>query len=184
MIAILDFLGRLPSVARRGGIFVVADSAELVAMLEAFYREIGPSDGRAPWQSFFRKNYREKAVAFGVSALLWTALVNRSQTIQRSFVVPVNFNLLPGPLEVAACDPPAVMVTLGGQRKEFGFLTAGDVKLTFELLDAQPGRRSLPITGRDLSFPEGLELEDIEPRQVRIQINERPMTNGAAGARK
>ena len=64
--------------------------------------------------------------------------------------------------------------------KDFGFLKANDVKLAFELLDARPGWRTLPITVRALNFPEGLELEDIEPRQVRIQINQKPATNEVA----
>ena len=56
--------------------------------------------------------------------------------------------------------------------------------MTFELLDARPGQRTLSITLRDLTFPEGLEVEDIEPRQVRVQINEKPATNDAVKPRK
>jgi len=52
--------------------------------------------------------------------------------------------------------------------------------LAFELLDAKPGQRTFSITVRDLSFPEGLEVEDIEPRQVRVQIREKPATNDVA----
>ena len=171
------------SVARKGEISTVAAPAELVAVLEAFYSEVAPSAVRTPWRDFFRRNYREKAVALGVAVLLWTALVYRSQVIQRGFEVPVSFTLLPAPLSVTGCEPPAVLVTLSGQRKDFGFLKASDIKLSFGLLDAKPGRRTLPITVRDLSFPEGLELEDFEPRQVRIQISEKPATNSVGAAK-
>jgi diadenylate cyclase len=168
------------SVARKSEIYTIGDSAALAAALEAFYREVMPLKTRTPWQFFFRRNYREKAVAFAVSVLLWSALVYRSQTAHRSIAVPASFNLLPAPLSVTSCDPPAVIVTLAGQRKDFSFLKPSDVKLAFELLDAKPGWRTLPVTVRDLTFPEGLELEDIEPRQVRIQINQKPTTNGVA----
>jgi hypothetical protein len=90
----------------------------------------------------------------GAAVLLWTALIYRSQTIHRTFDVPVTFNLLPTPLTVTPCDPPAVLVTLAGQRKDFAFLKASDVNLAYGLLDATPGRRTLPVTVRDLSFPE------------------------------
>jgi diadenylate cyclase len=172
------------SIARNGEIFTVADSAELVALLEAFYREAAPSAMRTPGRDFFRRNYREKAAAFAASVLLWTVLVYRSQTIHRNFEIPVSFNLLPASLAVTVSDPSAVVVTLAGQRKDFGFLKASDLKLTFGLLDATPGPRTLPITERDLSLPEGLELEDIEPRQVRIQIGEKPTTNGVAAPKR
>ena len=165
------------SVARRGEIDTVGDSAELVRILEAFYRETSPPDKATPWQSFFLRDYREKVVAFGISVVLWSMLVYRSQTVHRSFEVPVAFNLLPSALEVSACNPNDVVVTLSGQRKDFGFLKPGDVKLSFDLLDAFPGPRVLPVTVRNLSFPEGLELEDIEPRQVRIEISHKPPTN-------
>lgn len=171
------------SVARQGEIFTVADSAELGSILEAFYLEVAPAASRTPWRDFFSRNYREKALAFGLSVLLWTAFVYRSQTVHRSFEVPVAFNLLPATLVVAACDPPTVMVTLAGQRKDFGFLKANDIKLAFDLMEARSGRRTLPITVRDLSFPDGLELEDIEPRKVRIQIYERLATNNISTAK-
>lgn len=158
------------SAARKGDISVVADAAELVSVLESFYREVTPSDTRTLWRDFFRSNYREKAAAFGVAVLLWSVLVYRSQTMQRSFEVPVSFNLLPAALTITSCNPTNVGVTLAGQRKDFGFVKPSDVKLTFDLLDARPGSRILPVTVRDLSFPEGLELEDIEPRQVEVQI--------------
>lgn len=76
---------------------------------------------------------------------------------------------------MTSCEPPVVIVTLAGQRKDFGLLKPSDVKLAFDLLDARSGWRTLPITVRNVSFPEGLELEGIEPRQLRVQIGVRPL---------
>jgi uncharacterized protein (TIGR00159 family) len=168
------------SLARKGEISTVADSAQLVTVLEDFYREIIPPDSRTSWWNFLGRNYREKAAAFAVSALLWTFLVYRSQAIYRTFDVPVSFNLLPAALAITACEPSEIAVTLAGQRKDFGFMRPMDIRLAFDLLDAAPGNRTLPVTIRDLTFPKGLELEDIEPRQVRIQIRYKPPTNGVA----
>jgi uncharacterized protein (TIGR00159 family) len=168
------------SMARKGEISRVADPAQLAAVLEDFYREIIPPDSRTSWWNFLRRNYREKTAAFAVSVLLWTFLVYRSQSIYRTFEVPVGFNLLPAALAITACDPSEVAVTLAGQRKDFGFLRPSDVRLAFDLLDASPGTRTLFVTVRDLTFPNGLELEDIEPRQVRIRISSKPATNGVA----
>jgi diadenylate cyclase len=165
------------SVARKGDISTVADSAELVSVLESFYSEMAPANARTLWRDLFRSNYREKIAAFGVAVLLWSVLVYRSQTMQRSFDVPVSFNLLPAALAVTTCNPTNVVVTLAGQRKDFGFLKASDIKLSFDLLDARPGLRILPVTARDLNFPQGLELEDIEPRHVKIEISRKPITN-------
>jgi diadenylate cyclase len=168
------------SIARQGRISMVADPAELVSVLEAFYREVIPPDSRTPGWDFFRRNYREKAAAFAISVLLWTFLVYRSQTIYRTFEVPVGFNLLPAALAVTDCEPSEVAITLGGQRKDFGFVQPSDIRLAFNLLNASRGSRTLYVTVRDLTFPQALQLEDIEPRQVRIQIGTKPATNGVA----
>ncbi len=167
------------SVARRGEIFTVPDAAQLMGVLEGFYREVAPSEMRTPWQNFLRENYREKVVALAMAVLLWSAFVYRSQTIARSFEVPVSFNLLPSALAVTGCEPSDVVITLTGPRRAFNFVKTRDVKLVFDLLDAKPGHRQLPVTQRELSFPEGLELEDVEPRHVQVQIREKAVTNGA-----
>jgi len=166
------------SVARKGEISTVADPAELVGVLESFYREIMPVESKRPWQSFLLSNFREKAAALGISVLLWTLLIYRSQTIYRAFQVPVSFSLLPAELIITECEPQDVVVTLTGERKDFGFIKASDVKLVFDLLHVRPGAIKLPVTLRDLSFPRGLELEDVEPRQVQIQIGEKAATKG------
>ena len=165
------------SAARKGDISAVADPAELVSILESFYRQMAPLEPRTLWRDFFRSNYREKVAALAVAVLLWSVLVYRSQSTHRSFDVPVSFNLLPAALTVTSCNPSNVVVTLAGQRKDFGFLKASDIKVSFDLLDARPGSRNLPVTVRDLSFPEGLELEDIEPRQVEVRITPKAPMN-------
>lgn len=168
------------SIARHGEITRIADTAALMEALNAFYLEVAPTPVGEQWRNFFSRNYREKFVAFLVSVLLWSTLVYRSQLVQRSFDVPVSFALLPTELEIAAYEPQAVTVVLSGPRKNFGFFKENSVKLTFRLLEAKPGRRSLPITVRDLSLPEGLELDNIEPRQVIVKIKEKPPTNALA----
>jgi len=165
------------SAARRGEISKVADPGKLMVLLEEFYREITPAPVGLHWRGFFRQKYREQAVAFGISVLLWMTLVYRSQVVERSFEVPVTLTLLPTPLEVSSCSPPKVLVTFSGERKDFGFLKASDIKLVFSLLDARPGERNLPITVRDITYPPSLALQNIEPRSVWVDITKRPVTN-------
>jgi uncharacterized protein (TIGR00159 family) len=168
------------SVARHGEIVIVPNSVQLMSLLENFYREVPPSGTRTPWRNFLRENFREKVAACALALFMWSAFVYRSQTISHSFEVPVTFNLLPSALAVNDCQPSDVLITLSGQRKAFNFVKPGDVKLVFNLLDAKTGRRILPVTQRELTFPEGLELEDVEPRHVQILVSQKPATNGAA----
>jgi hypothetical protein len=169
------------SIARQGNISSVADSAELAEALENFYDEIAPLQKDRPWVQFFVKNSREKAVALGMAVALWVLVVYRAHPVQQTFEIPVAYRLLPGNLVVSRMEPTTVKVTFSGQRKAFDFVNPGKIKLTLELWDAEKGRHPFAITSRDLAYPAGLELQDIEPRGVMLEIVDKPVSPGAEG---
>jgi diadenylate cyclase len=162
------------SVARNGNIWIVSTPAELADVLEAFYDEIAPQPEMRPWTGFFRRNYREKVVSFGLAAALWIVVGYGAQIVQRTFEVPVNYGSLPTTLTVAKINPAKVRVTFSGQRKAFAFLRLDDIKLALQLWDAKKGQHQFFITSRALSYPPGLELEDIVPRKVLLDMEEKP----------
>jgi hypothetical protein len=162
------------SVARHGDIWTVATTAELASALEAFYDEIAPQPERRSWTRFFLRNYREKGAAFGLALALWIMVGYSAQQVQRTFEVPVNYGSLPNTLIVSNAVPDKVLVTLSGQRKAFAFLRTDDIKVVLQLWDAGKGRHRFPISSRDLSYPRGLELDDIQPRQVLLDIENKP----------
>ncbi len=161
------------SVARHGDIRTVATTAELADILEAFFDEIAPQPERRSWTRFFLRDYREKVAAFGLALALWIVIGYSAQQVQRSFEVPVNYGPLPSTLTVSNALPDKVLVTLSGQRKAFAFIRTDDIKVVLQLWDARKGRHRFPITSRDLSYPRGLELDDIQPRQVLLEIENR-----------
>jgi len=93
--------------------------------------------------------------------------------VQRSFEIPVNYGSMPATLMVAKIVPAKVRVTFSGQRKAFAFLKLENIKLVLQLWDARRGKHRFSVTSRDLSYPPGLELEDIEPRQVLLEFENR-----------
>jgi len=161
------------SVARHGDIWTASTTAELVDVLEAFYKETAPQPEMGSWTGFFHRNYREKAVSFVLAVALWIVVGYSAQGVQRTFEVPVNYGPLPSILTVASIVPDKVRVTFSGQRKTFAFLRVDDIKLVLQLWDARKGKHRFPITSRDLSYPSGLELEEIQPRQVLLDIENR-----------
>jgi diadenylate cyclase len=162
------------SVARRGDLWTVSTAAQLADVLETFYNEITPRQEMRRWTGFFRRNYREKAVSFGLAAALWLVVGYGAQVVQRTFEVPVNYGLLPSTLTVANIAPAKVRVTFSGQRRAFAFLSPEDLKLALQLWDIRKGRHLFLLTSRALSYPPGLELEDIQPRKVLLDIEDKP----------
>jgi uncharacterized protein (TIGR00159 family) len=163
------------SVARHGNIGTVSTSAELADVLEGFYDEIAPQPESWVWTRIIFRNYREKALSFGLAVALWILVGYSGQVVQRSFDVPVNYGSLPSTLIVAKVVPDRVRVTLSGQRKAFAFLKLEDIRLLYHLWDASRGKHRFLVTSHDLSYPPGLTLEDIEPRQVLLDIENRPV---------
>ncbi len=162
------------SVSRYGDIWTVSTSAELAEVLEAFYDEIAPQPESRSWIRFLFRNYREKALSFGLAVALWIVIGYSGQVVQRTFEVPVNYGPLPSTLIVTKIVPDKIRVTLSGQRKAFTFLKLNDISVAFQLWDARKGKHRFSVTSRDLSYPPGLKLEDLEPRQVLLDIENKP----------
>jgi uncharacterized protein (TIGR00159 family) len=162
------------SIAHRGDIRTVADSAELADSLEAFYREMSPlGETSRPWHAFLRQNSRERLIAVTLAILLWTVVVQRSQVIRRTFEVPVTTAQLPVQYTVTDVQPASVRATFSGPRKAFVFVRDDDFKLVLKLWNAKVGIRKYPLASSDLVHPADLSLEDIEPRQILLNIEEK-----------
>jgi diadenylate cyclase len=163
------------SAARRGNIRAVPGSAELAALLETFYDEVAPQNPTRPWEDLVRKNSREKAIALVLSVTLWIVIVHRSQPVRQTFTVPVQYGLLGPSLVVAKIEPAAVRVTLSAPRREFTFFLPQSIRLFLNLSDTLLGVRTVQITSSDLSYPSTFSLDDIEPRQVLLDIEKKPL---------
>ena len=161
------------SAARHGDIWAVSTAAELADLLEAFYDEIAPQPENRSWTRFFLRNYREKAISFLLALAFWIVVGYSGQVVQRGFEIPVNYGSMPATLMVAKIVPAKVRVTFSGQRKAFAFLKLENIKLVLQLWDARRGKHRFSVRSRDLSYPTGLELEDIEPRQVLLEFENR-----------
>jgi len=165
------------SVVRRGRIRMVADSSELATILEAFYHEIAPQPEFRLWRDLYHHNYREKVLAVVLAVSLWLVVVHRSQIVHRSFEIPVQYVLLGTNLVVTMVRPDSIVASFSAPRKEFDFLGSGDIRLVLQLWDARRGRRTFRITSTELSYPAKLNLENIEPRHVTLEIDEAPAPN-------
>jgi len=161
------------SISRQAELRLVSTASELASHLEAFYEEIDPRPKTRSWTQIFRKNYREKALSFGLAAILWIVVGYGSQTVQRTFEVPVRYGALPGNLLVATIAPGKVQVTFSGYRRAFAFIRPEDLKLELDLWDLKKGAHHISVSTHDLSFPPGMEVEDIEPRRVRLLIEDK-----------
>jgi diadenylate cyclase len=162
------------SIARGGSIYIVRDSETLKANLESFYAEITPTGDSKPWKNLFRRNSRELGLAFAATLVLWFFFVYESKIETRSYVVPVVCEATPLGLYVERTEPNEVSVTFSGPRRLFLFMSKDRINIDLKLPNVSRGTLRRTITRSDLSFPEGLVVDGIEPNEVALKISEKP----------
>lgn len=160
------------SVARHGKLIEVADAEQVRDIVQRLYDETAPVRGSSRWSDALTRNWREKIIAVGIAAGLWFSLVYGSVTVYRSFRVPVGLSQVPADLAVAAVEPESVLVTLSGARREFLFLKPQRLVVATKAWDLKAGANDLMISGADLTFPESLVLERMDP--LRVTVHARP----------
>jgi uncharacterized protein (TIGR00159 family) len=158
------------SVARHGRIDELPEPESLSQILELFYRELKSGQESAKWTEFFRRNYREKALAFSLALALWFVLVHESRMVYRTYDISLRGAELFSGMMVTQIEPENVAVTLSGQRRSFYFLNEHDIKLNLKLWQLGTGKSTVRLSGSDFSIPEGLEYENASPRDVTVTI--------------
>ena len=167
------------SVAREGEIYEPATMDSLTAILVRFYEEVYPRNVRTPLRDFFRKNYREKAIALFATILLWFLFVQGAKIQYESFHIPVQYSNVPSHLEVRNVVPAEVEVVFSGAQRSFYFLNANQIRLNVRLFDARRGTVRKSLSRLNLTFPDGLTLENISPKDVMIHLVEEKDTTNA-----
>jgi uncharacterized protein (TIGR00159 family) len=166
------------SAARNGLLSVVTDKQELASTLESFYQETVPQQERKPWKKFFRKNYREKAIAVFVTAVLWFVFVLQSRIDYRTFQVPVHWSTPHAGIVVERVEPQEVELTFSGPRRVFFFVDEGDIRLSLPIPVATTrGSYSRTISESSITFPDGLTFEGSEPPAVTVEVTARTESN-------
>jgi diadenylate cyclase len=154
------------SVARHGNIRRIADSAELSEIIGSFYSEINANHDVKSWANLLKKNSKEKVLAPALALALWFVLVYESKVIYHTYHVQVEYAQLPDNLILTRLEPDSVNVTLSGQRKTFYFSGPQEIRLELKPWVFKKGENAIRISSSDLSFPDNLVLENIEPSRV------------------
>ncbi|MBI4428635.1 MAG: DNA integrity scanning protein DisA nucleotide-binding domain protein [Ignavibacteriales bacterium] len=163
------------SVAHNGDIRKLRDTGELKDLLQQFYRETDPANVTSIWKDFFKRNYREKAIAGVVTILLWFFFVHESKVEFKTFLVPVKYDNVASEFIVQRVDPTEIEVTFSAPKRSFYFLNSNNLRVDVPLFDIHQGVVRKTITRSNIVCPEALSVENIQPTTVTFRI-------GAAGA--
>jgi diadenylate cyclase len=162
------------SVARHGNIKKIADPVELSEIISTFYSEISANRDAKSWANLLKKNSKEKVLAAALSLSLWFVLVYESNVVYQTYHVRVEHAALPDNLVLISLEPTSVNVTLSGQRKTFYFSNSKEIRLELKPWEFKKGKNTISISSSDLSFPDNLVLENLEPSRITAVVEQKP----------
>ncbi len=157
------------SVAKNSEMDEVSDPEKLARMIERHYEEVSPPRGTRTWEDFFKKNWREKAIALVLAVGLWFVNVHGSEITYKTFFIPVEFAVPPKSFVVKEVVPKEVRLTFHAARSVFYFMTQDRIKL-FLKVKVQEGTQRFKILAGDIVFPQDLFLDSIRPDEVSIRV--------------
>lgn len=162
------------STARHGEIRRVADREELLKVILSFYSETSANREIKSWFNILRKNSKEKVLAVALALALWFVLVYESKVVYQTYQVPVEYGELADDLVLTKLEPPIVNVTLSGQRKTFYLSNSKAIRVELKPWMFKKGDNTISISSSDLSFPDNLVLEKLEPSRILAKVEEKP----------
>lgn len=125
---------------------------------------------------FLRKyvfhNFGLKLLSLVVAVLLWLA-VTRDPVAEIALNVPLEFHNAPEHLEISSETIPQVLVRVRGPVREVRDLSPSEVHAIIDLARVQPGERTYDLAPKRIRVPDGVEVVQAVPSQIRINFDRR-----------
>jgi diadenylate cyclase len=158
------------ALARQGKLTHFSDSIRLRRELERTAPEIVDETSRAGWHwSWLTYRLGAKALAFGVALGLWIAVAGQQST-EMALTVPIEYQRIAAGVELRGDIPAEVMIRLRGSQLALAALRAGSVRLRVNLDRVRDGLNYMALTARHLDLPPGVELTDMRPAFLAIEV--------------
>jgi len=129
------------------------------------------------------KDYRTKAIAIVISALLWLVLVHGGKQVIRKVSVPVGVIDIPTGSEVVEIKPRNITLTFFGPRRSYFFYTDNSTKIEISLSDKKPNGSPRKIHISGISHPRELTIREIRPQEVKVLLKPKKRLNRSAAER-
>lgn len=106
-----------------------------------------------------------------MTIFLWFFFVHESRIDYRSYVVRVEYSSIPSNLVVQRIEPPKIEVTFSGPRHSFYFVNPDRIMVFAKLFYIHEGAMKRDITRSNVTFPDGLSLENTQPHEVTVIVS-------------
>jgi diadenylate cyclase len=161
------------ALARQGKLTLFSDPLRLGQELERTTPEEVNETSRLNhlWN---RLTYRlgAKALALGVALGLWMAVAGQ-QSAEMALTVPIEYQRIATGVELRGEIPAEVLIRLRGTELALAALRASSVRLRVSLEHVRDGLNYVALTAHHLDLPPGVELTDIRPAFLAIEVRKK-----------
>lgn len=165
-------------VAEAGRLQVMGSIAELKGRLERFYQDKFPRV-ESDLKRLLSQDIRIKVLSVLLAVFAWFMFSYRSETVHRTFAVPIEYRNLPRGWALEAVDTPEAMVTLTGTQREFNLLNPASLVISLDLTGVRQGMQKLNISEEELRHPANLNVYRIDPNLITVEVA--PSEPGSSG---
>ncbi|QDV40537.1 DNA integrity scanning protein DisA [Stieleria neptunia] len=159
------------SVAQAGTLTEMATPADLQHCLEQSFASV-LGDSRPPiWKQILVDHAGLKILSLIVAVAAWFVLAYDPHTVQRTFIVPMEYRNVAKQLEIDTSAPMECRVTLSGSERDFRFLDPASLKVSLDLGDSAAGYHEILLSEQNIRLPANLFPYRIDPRVVLLKMN-------------
>jgi uncharacterized protein (TIGR00159 family) len=113
----------------------------------------------------------EAFLSLVVGCCIWLAIaINASQVIQRTYTIPVQYNLPSGTVIIGE-KPQTVRISVSGSASEIESIQPYELKAFIDLANASLGEHLVNLQRKNFNVPNGVHITDIEPPQIKLVLH-------------
>jgi YbbR domain-containing protein len=123
------------------------------------------------FRNIFVRNWGLKLFSFILALVIWFTIIPEEKlSFERKLTVSLELHNLPSGLEIMDKPPSTIDVTIKAPNRLFDQINPGTVRAVLELRNARAEQTEFPINRNMILIPQGAEVKEISPSQVRMRL--------------
>lgn len=122
-------------------------------------------------KNIFVRNWGLKLFSFILALVLWFSIIpEEKMSFEQTLTVPLELHNRPSWMEIVERPPATIEVTIKAPNRLYDLITPDSVRARLELGNASVEQSEYPITVNMISLPQGAEVVQIFPSQVKMRM--------------
>jgi len=159
------------SVAEGGELRRAATPVELKQRLDRFTQRVRPQGAMGGGRRLLTENSGLKLAAVLVACIAWFPISFQAETVQKTFVVSIDYRNLPESLDIDDSAPTEARLTLTGYERAFNLLAPSTLRVSLDLSNVTEGPQEIAIDESHVKLPSNLALFRSVPRVVSFGVH-------------